>query len=163
MSDAIKRRLYEVAEEQGRSPEWVAKVLHVLERQGISLAAFDAALAVDLNLGQNMSSDEDSANGDASSDSTGGGKGGVTLLGPLPPAQRAWILADVAAAVLLHEGSNRHQLPNTMQHCTALMLLLHDLQDPRATPLEPGNPEDDQNSKQQQQQQQEQLEQYCAV
>lgn len=25
MSDAIKRRLYEVAEEQGRSPEWVAK------------------------------------------------------------------------------------------------------------------------------------------
>jgi hypothetical protein len=48
-----------------------------------------------------ISSDEDEAGYNAASDHSE--DGGGPLLGQLPPSQRAWLLADVAAALLLPE------------------------------------------------------------
>ncbi|KAF6247232.1 hypothetical protein COO60DRAFT_1694207 [Scenedesmus sp. NREL 46B-D3] len=55
------------------------------------------------------------------------------LLFMLPPAQRAWLLADAAAAVLLPGGRGRSELPNSPQHCAALLLLLHSFHPPADT------------------------------
>jgi hypothetical protein len=59
--------------------------------------------------------------------------------------------------------SCRHHLPGTPQHCIALLLLLHELHDPRAAKLKPAVPEDKQVNLQERQQQQQQQQELAAA